>query len=338
MTGSITQRNKNISRRDFLKITAFAGLAVGIGASVGKGFLKPDGFKKISETHYLMGTIVNFTVLAPDRNLGENAIHRTVDEMKRLISIFDYRQADTPLARLNREGELWDAPDELIKIIDRSLQLSALSNGAFDITVLPILNAFKNEQSIVDPLLKQVDYRNVIMNGKRIRFARPGMSITLDGIAKGRVVDEGVATLKDMGFDNVLVEAGGDMMTSNAGDADSWSIAIRHPRSTSGTDLVATFPVKNQAVTTSGDYLNSFRSDHSRHHIIDPRKGISPAELSSATVIASNATEADALSTTLMVLGVREGLNLIQSLTGVESLLVTKDLAVHRTKGFPEAR
>lgn len=337
MTGSPTQRRKNISRRDFLKITAFAGLAVGIGTSVESGLLKPDGFKKISETHYLMGTIVNFTVLATDRKLGEQAIHRTVDGMRRLISIFDYRQAGTSLARLNREGELGDAPPELTEIIDRSLQLSALSNGAFDITVLPILNAFKNEQTIVDSLFKRVDYRNVIVDGKKIRFARPGMTITLDGIAKGRIVDEGVATLNRLGFDNVLVEAGGDLMTSNAGGGD-WSIAIRHPRPEIGAENLATLPVSNQAVTTSGDYMNVFNSDYSRHHIVDPRTGISPAELSSATVIASNATEADALSTTLMVLGVREGLNLIQSLTRVESLLVTKDLAIHRTQGFPEAR
>lgn len=329
-------KTKKISRRDFLKITAVAGLTVGLGSSFGIKILMSDGLQRVTSTQYLMGTIVNFNILTPDHAMGEEALRRTVTEMERLIKIFDYRQAGATLRQLNQAGTLNDAPIELIDVIQQSLQLGMLTRGAFDITVLPMLEAFKAGQVHTDHLLDLIDYRNVVLDGTQIDFTRPGMSITLDGIAKGRIVDAGVEVLKNMGFGNVLVEAGGDMMTNNSDlDGAAWTIAITSPRPSADADYITTVAVKNQAVTTSGDYMNRFSQDYSRYHIIDPRTGISPSELASATVIASNATWADALSTSLMVLGVRNGLGLVHSLPGVEALLVTRELAIHRSEGFP---
>lgn len=327
---------KTISRRDFLKITAIAGLTVGLGASVGKKFLLPDNLHRSTSTHYLMGTIVNFNILAPDQASGQEAIQKTIAEMERLIAIFNYRQAGTALSKLNQAGALNDAPVELVEIIKQSLDLGIRSHGAFDITVLPIVEAFKAGQTDIAHLKSLVDFRNVIVNDNHIEFVRPGMSITLDGIAKGRVVDGGVATLKNMGYENVLVEAGGDMMAASSKAAgEEWTVAVNNPRPANGTTFIASFSVKNKAVTTSGDYLNYYTPDFSRYHIIDPRTGVSPTELSSATVIASSAAEADSLSTTLMVLGVHNGLEFIEQIPGVEALLVTRDLAVYKTAGFP---
>ena len=336
MTDNSHHPSKTMSRRDFLKITAIAGLTIGIGSSIARKILSQSDFKRITETHYLMGTIVNFNILALDEALGQEAIRKTVAEMERLISIFDYRRAGTALGILNQAGVLNEAPVELIETVRQSLRLGSLSQGAFDITVLPIVEAFKAGLSDTDHLNGLVDYRNVFVNGDQIKFARPGMSITLDGIAKGRVVDGGVTVLQSLGFENILVEAGGDMMAvSSDVDGEDWRVAISNPRPANGSEFIASFSVKNKAVTTSGDYLNYFNSDFSRHHIIDPRTGSSPFELSSATVIASNAAEADALSTALMVLGVQDGLEFIKQLTNVEALLVTRDMMVYKTADFP---
>jgi thiamine biosynthesis lipoprotein len=336
MTASNTRNQTSINRRDFLKITAIAGLA-GLGTLAGRNLITDEAQYKITETHFLMGTIVNFSVIAPDREVGREAIRRTVAEMERLIAIFDYRLAGSPLAQLNRQGNLQDAPIELVEIIQHSIRLGMLSGGAFDITVLPLLEAFRAGHTDTDHLLEQVNYQSILLDGRQIVFASPGMSITLDGIAKGRVVDAGVAVLKELGFENVLVEAGGDMMAVNANpEEDPWTIAISNPRPSAGQDFNVTFSVKNKAVTTSGDYLNYYTPDYSRYHIIDPRRGSSPVELSSATVITDNATEADALSTILMVLGVKEGLEFVRGLPDVEALLVTKELVIHRTDGFPQ--
>ncbi len=336
MSNTSIDPQTKITRRDFLKITAIAGMTIGLGTAIGRKFLSLNGPVRISETHYLMGTIVNFNVIAIDEDQGRAAIRKTVTEMERLIAIFDHRPAGTALKKLNQDGVLNDAPIELLETIKRSLELGSLSQGAFDITVLPIVEAFKAGLSDTTHLKNLVDFRQVLVNGDQIHFARLGMSITLDGIAKGRIIDSGVAALKSMGFDNVLVEAGGDMMAaSSETEGQPWNIAISNPRPSDGQQFIASFSVKNKAVTTSGDYLNYFTSDYSQYHIIDPRTGQSPSELASATVIAHSAAEADALSTTLMVMGVREGLEFIQQLPGVQALVVTKDLSVHKTADFP---
>lgn len=311
-----------------------AGLAIGMGTALHRNFLSER--KRVTQTHYLMGTIVNFNILALDEAMGRHALRRTVAEMKRLISIFDHRQAGTALRKLNQAGGLHDAPAELIQIVNHSVGLGTLTNGAFDITVLPIVEAFRAGAEKVTHLAELVDYRNILLNGDQIQFARPGMSITLDGIAKGRVVDGGIHVLKSLGFDNVLVEAGGDVMAASSEvDGKDWKIAVSHPRPAIGKEFIASFSVKNRAVTTSGDYLNTFTADLARHHIIDPRTCASPTELSSATVIAPSAAEADALSTVLMVLGLSQGLDFINRIPDAEALLVTRDLAVHKTEGFP---
>lgn len=338
MTNNAINSSRSLNRRDFLKITAIAGVTLGLGTTFGQKLFSTHGPSKVSETHYLMGTILNFTVIAPDESFGRDAIRKTVAEMSRLIGIFDYRNSATPLARLNQDGSLAAAPPELLEIIKRSLEFGRLSQGAFDISVLPIVQAYQVGQTETSHLLDLVDYRNIIVDGTRIRFARLGMSITLDGIAKGWIVDAGVAVLKGLGFENVLVEAGGDMMASSSNiNGEEWRIAVSNPRPNMGTQFVTSFTVKNKAVTTSGDYLNYFSSDYSIYHIIDPRVGRSPSELSSATVIATNAAEADALSTTLMVLGVRDGLNYIESLPQIEALLITRELALYHSSGFPKS-
>ena len=164
------------------------------------------------------------------------------------------------------------------------------------------------------------------------------MRITLDGIAKGRVVDGGVAALKSMGFTNILVEAGGDLLAYGAHpDGSYWKIGVVNPRPSAGHPWLTTISVEDRAVATSGDYQQTFTSDYHLNHIIDPRSGVSPAELSSATVIASSVTEADALATTLMVLGVADGLALVERLPGVEALVATKDLNIFKSAGFPAA-
>lgn len=327
---------RKVSRRDFLKITAIAGLSAGFGASLGRRWMEGDFFTTVSETHYLMGTVVNFSISTPDSLQSRNAIQATVAEMKRLVSIFDHRSPDNQLARLNRVGFISRPSSELQDILRKALAISALTQGAFDITVKPVVDAFRNKMDIRPELLGFVGYHNVIVSEKRIYFTKPGMAITLDGIAKGHIIDRGVAVLRALGFESVLVEAGGDLMAINdsRGKRD-WRIGINHPRSIHSKDHMTTILVKNEAVATSGDYVNYFSSDLVQNHIIDPRSGRSPVEIASATIIAQNATEADALSTSTMVLGVRDGLALVERLSGVEGLFVTKDLSVHKSTGFP---
>jgi len=161
------------------------------------------------------------------------------------------------------------------------------------------------------------------------------MSITLDGIAKGFIVDEGVAVIKQFGYENVLVEAGGDLMgLGEKAPQSPWKIGLQNPREPLG-NLTTTFKIENQAMATSGDYMQAFTPDFVNNHIIDPRVGHSSPEFASATIFAPSATLADGIATAVMVMG-NTGLQFIENLPGCQAFLITKDSKVLKTSGFQQ--
>jgi FAD:protein FMN transferase len=325
-----------ISRRDFIKISA-ASAGVVLGGSLLHLFLGPKSVI-VRDSRLLMGTIIDISLVAESDELGHTALKTVYSEMNRLVQLFDYRDAASPLSRLNQSGRLAEAPAELTSLLEQARHYSEISGGAFDITVLPVLEALQVGRPIQPADLALIDYRKVEIQDGSIAFRTPGMRITLDGIVKGRVVDGGVAALKNMGYENVLVEAGGDLLANGAHpDGSLWRIGVVNPRPSAGDQWLATLQVNDRAVATSGDYQQTFTSDYRLNHIIDPRSGVSPAELSSATVIASSVMEADALATTLMVLGTKQGLALVERLPGIEALVAMKDLKIFRSSGFPAA-
>ena len=162
------------------------------------------------------------------------------------------------------------------------------------------------------------------------------MAVTLDGIAKGFIVDAGTAVLKGLGYGNVFVEAGGDLMASGTKENDlPWKVGIRSPRGVQG-EILAKLNLTNQAAATSGDYFQYFTPDLENHHIIDPRIGRSAPELASASVVSDSAMLSDALATALMVMGPEAGLSLIETIPGVEAYLISKDLKVWKSTGLGE--
>ncbi|MEW5960204.1 MAG: FAD:protein FMN transferase, partial [Chloroflexota bacterium] len=212
-------------------------------------------------------------------------------------------------------------------LVKQAIHYGDLTGGAFDISVKPLLDLYQTGTRDVQGTLSLVDYRQIRVGHNAIVFDRPGMSITLDSIAKGRVVDAATAVLKSNGVDNILVEAGGDLAGyGHRADGSPWRVGLANPRRPGQPNILSVLPVQGQAVATSGDYMNSFTNDFRLHHIIDPRTGISPADLASVTVVAPSATQADALSTALMVMGSAAGLTLVNRLSGVEALLITKEL------------
>lgn len=325
-----------LTRRDFIKITALAG-----GVIVGGGLLHLSWEPKsviVRDTRLLMGTVIDITLVAESDGSGRVALNAAFSEMERLTHIFNYRETDSQLGQLNQNGKLDSAAAELTNLLEQAKHYGDISSGAFDITVLPALEALQDGRPITQAHLALIDYRNVEIQAGQIKFRIPGMRVTLDGIAKGRVVDGGVAALKSLDYENILVEAGGDLLANGVHpDGSLWKIGVANPRPSTDNHWLTTLHVNDRAVATSGDYMNTFTSDYSLNHIIDPRTGLSPAELSSVTVIASSVMEADALATTLMVLGVTDGLSLVRRLPGVEALVATKDLTIYRSAGFPTA-
>jgi thiamine biosynthesis lipoprotein len=324
---------KLVSRRDFLKITAVAGALLAGGSLLRLGISPKPVTLRESQT--LMGTLINLILVTDDAQNGRFAIDATFAEMRRLIAIFDHRQADNTLSQLNQQGRLTSPQPELLSVLSQAIAVGDLTGGAFDVSIKPLLDAVRDEKEVAD-YQKFVDYRRIQVHDSEI-VLQPGMALTLDGIAKGSVVDGAVAALQAQGYENVLVEAGGDLVGNGRSAANTpWHIGIQHPRQ-AGT-IMATLPISAQAVATSGDYMNAFTADFSRHHILDPRTGQSPAQSASVTVLAANAATADALSTSLMVMGSEAGLALVERLTAVEALFITKEMQIYRSSGFPSER
>ena len=320
---------KMLTRRQFLKIVAIGGLA-GLTAKFGLDALGRDEI--VSETRLLMGTVVNLQVVG-DPVEARAAAQACLDRMESLEAVLSRFLPDSQLSLLNRTGALSQADPALIELVNQSLQLSSLTDGAFDITVKPLVDLYQAapdgtlpDEARLAEVLALVGYQNLDVDSARIAFARPGVQITLDGIAKGYIVDAGVAELQARGFANVMVEAGGDLMAAGEKAPRSpWQIGIQSPR-LEKPGLLASFAVHNQAAATSGDYHQAFTPDLTLHHILDPRTGLSAPQLASATVLAASGAQADALATALMVMELEAGLALVESLTGVEAYLVTKDL------------
>jgi len=265
-------------------------------------------------------------------------------ELERLEAILSRHRPGTPVDRLAREGRVQDPPPELVQVLRRAQEISELSGGAFDVSIAPVLALYQarmarpgaalpNDREL-SHALELVGFRKVLVGDEVIALERPGMGVTLDGIAKGFVVDRVVEALTAGGADHVLVEAGGDLAAGGEGAGEHGAlVAIQNPRDPAGT--LGAFRLYREGVATSGDYVQTFTGDLSLHHILDPRTGRSPIHTSGATVIASSAMDADALSTAAFVLGPEEGTALLAGLPGVEGLLVAKDGSPSGTPGFP---
>jgi len=327
---------KSFSRRDFLRITAVGGFAaLGLGFSLG---LDPI-VSSTHETRLLMGTIVNLTIISDDTKTARAAISACLDRMSALEEVLSRFLPKSQVSRLNQTGAVDDPPPALFGLIEKSLHLSQITNGAFDISVKPLLDLYQAMPGVL-PTTEQirialglVDYRNIELSERRIAFRQPGMSITVDGIAKGFIVDEGISILRQFGFVNVLAEAGGDLMALGEKSPRSlWKIGLQAPRARMG-ELAETFNLQNQAIATSGDYMQAFTPDFAHHHIIDPRVGHSSPDLASVSVIAPNALLADGLATAVMVLGY-SGMRFIESIPDCEACAITKSLKIIKTSGL----
>lgn len=333
-----------ISRRQFLKIIATGSAAASLALRFDQSWLEVLDLHQpeiVHRTGFLMGGVVTLTLVGDDPLQAESAATAAMREMQRLTGLFTRYEPSSQLCRLNAQGMLRSPDPALVALLEQAHALSQACQGAFDVSIKPLLDLYQGSRGKSLPnrddiraAMQRVNYRWVHIDSREIGFSQPGMSLTLDGIAKGAVIDGGVNTLRQHGFTDVIVEAGGDLRASGAhGPHTPWKIGLRQPRQDETIQLPA-LQVRNLAVATSGDYLQSFVADYSVHHILDPRQGISPMELSSATVIAPSAVLADALATGIMVVGKQAGLEMLKHFPGCEAYLITKDLQVVSSAGM----
>jgi len=308
-----------------------------------------------------MGTRIGISIRADGPARAEDAAHRAFELMDRLTSLLNRYDSGSALSALNDRGVLADAPPALVDVVDRALAAGRQTSGAFDPTVAPLVDLFGGGVPRVPPndlaaawahvpadhpvallapdpadqteALALVGAERVRRDGSRIAFAREGMRLTLDGVAKGWIVDAMAASLEEAGIRDFLVDAGGDIRAAGRPEPDRpWTVAVQDPwKQDHWPDVIGLF---RGAVATSGSYEFYFDPERTRHHIVAGPRGVSPVEASSVTVTAPEAATADALATAVFVLGPTAGLRLIEATAGSECLLIAPDGARHMSTGW----
>lgn len=327
-----------LRRRDVLKILAVGGA----GLAAWRLGLPSRSATVVRESRELMGTWVNLTVVSEDREAARAAVEATLNRMTALERRLSRYRDDSEVSTLVASGRVEHASPELVEVLRLADRISRMGDGAFDVTIQPVVDLYRSHlaahqalppRAEIERALAQVGQGAIQIDGRTVTLDRPGTQITLDGIGKGYVVDQGVAELERLGWSNVFVEAGGDLVANGEKSRGvPWRIGIHSPRRAMA--LEARVDARNLAVATSGDYMQPFTPDYAQHHILDPRTGLSSPELASSTVLASDAATADGLATLTMVLGPRRSRELLEELSGCEGYFVTKDMEVVKTSGF----
>ena len=292
-----------------------------------------------------MGTQVRVELWHADRLEGEAAIEAVLSEFRRIDhSMSPYRES-SELSLLNREAanQSVSISEELFRLLEKSLEISNLTEGAFDITFASVGHQYDYRQGIAptDERLQQdlpkIDFRHIHLNpaDHSVSFKQPGVRIDLGGIAKGYAVDRGISLLQERNIKQALITAGGDSRLLGNRRGRPWHIGIRAPRDSQA--MVAVLPLSDTAISTSGDYERFFEADGVRHHhIISPATGRSAHAVQSVTIIGPNTTLTDALSTSLFVLGPIAGLKVIDRLPELEAVIIDRNGRMHFSSGLAE--
>jgi len=308
----------------------------------------------VEKTSLSMGTIVQIKVPSDccesQKKLEEKITH-AFSEVRRVENVFSVYRENSEVSRINRlaYGQPIRISDEVFGLIETALEYSKRTDGAFDITVKPLVDLWASAkvsgmmpgEEEIKAALAKTGPQNVILDKafKTISFKKRGMSIDLGAIAKGYATDRAIAMLKQEGITAAIVNSGGDMYCLGMrSKKEPWTIGIQHPRDREKTFLE--LKLADEAIDTSGDYEKFFVLNGKRYsHIIDPRTGYPVGdEVVSATVTAGDSVTADIYATALCVLGPKR-LDIIKEAKGVEAMIVVNEdgvLKPYVSPGFKE--
>jgi thiamine biosynthesis lipoprotein len=284
-----------------------------------------------SREEAIMGTAVRVELWHDDATLARAALSAVMDEMHRIDALMSPYKPDSELSRINREAAHKPVTigKEMFDLIARSIEFSRLSGGAFDITFSSVGYLYDYREHLkptdaqIAKALPGINYRHLQLDpkGRTIHFARPGVRIDLGGIAKGHAVDNCIAILKGRGITNAIVTAGGDSRLLGDRRGRPWNVGIRDPRRRG--EVAAVLPLADVAISTSGDYERYFEEDGVRHHhIINPRTGKSATGVRSVTIIGPDGITTEGLTKSVFVKGPQEGMRLIESLKGIDAIII----------------
>lgn len=305
--------------------------------------------QKNSRTAYrkallLMGNRFELTVIADDETWAMDRIDIGIAEIRRIEQLLTTFNEDSETSLINRNAGVSPVPvsSETFQLIDRSLRISRLTQGAFDISYGSVDKRLWNfdeamtvlpDKETAKKMVRLIDYRNIVLDrGSHTVFLRnKGMRIGFGGIGKGYAAEQAKKVMMAMGVDSGIVNASGDLaIWGYQPDGSRWTIGVADPNVRGR--IFSHFDVTNLAVATSGNYEKYIMIGGKRYsHTINPRTGLPVTGIKSVTILCPNAEFADAIATPVMIMGIRAGIDMVNQLKDVEVIIVDDDDRIYHS-------
>ena len=293
-----------------------------------------------------MGSSLKVSIWATDEAGASAAAGRVAREFDRLDALLSVWKDGSDVVRLNKAAgqQPVSASRETLDVLTAARIGSEWTGGKFDVTFGALADIWKfdhdqdntiPDRASIEKRLPLVDYRAVQVNaaGGTAFISRPGVRVHLGGIGKGYAMDVAIGLLRGEGFADFLIQAGGDMYASGTNNGTPWKLGIADPRGDHAP--FAAIELRNETLSTSGDYERSFMKDGIRyHHLLDPDRGEPARGCRSVTIVADRAVTADVLSTGVFIMGPEPGMALIEWLPNVEGVIVTASNQVLVSSGL----
>ncbi|MFQ5568443.1 MAG: FAD:protein FMN transferase [Rhodothermales bacterium] len=297
-------------------------------------------------SRFAMDTVVEYTIIAPSQDEARRAMMKAQEEIERVERLLWEGDSLSHISAFNRARGRVEIPEEVDHFLRRAHEYYVISNGAFDITIKPVLDLYDFDADAPAPPPDSVLRERLHLVGTdRIRFEHPAtlekpltdaVEVAVGGVAKGYAVDRAVHVLKAQGIEHALVNAGGDLYCLGTNHGKPWAIGIRDPDDPSA--IIDVLHVSDRAVATSGDYQRFFVYEGQRyHHLLHPKNGKPVRATRSATVTAPTTEQADALATAVFIAGREKGIALLDSLPGIEGMLIDSSGTVVTSQQFRTA-
>ena len=320
--------------------------ALGFYAVKRSGLIAGRGRVELDSGHRLvMGSFARVIAVAADSGTAKKCIQAAFEQFESVDNSMSDYKADSELSRVNRKAYENDVKisEELFEVLQKSVMLSRQTNGAFDITVGPLVDLLHSaEKKAVAPSQEQIEQAKLRVGfdklrldeqKRTVRFGVGGMRLDLGGVAKGYAIDRAVAAMQNGGATGGMVDIGGDIRCFGAPPPgkEDWLIGLQDPSEADDLDISGAVLLKlklmDAAVATSGDYRRFALIEGKKYsHIINTGSSRSSSGLASVTIISQrDALEADALATAVSVLGVEDGLLLVESRPQTEAILISTE-------------
>ena len=296
---------KQATRRDALRLAW--GLGAAMGPPLAARAAKPAALHWHETALLAFGTTVWLRAAHSDERVAQRGVAAAAAAVQRVDQLMSLFRPDSEIVRLNRQGVLHAPAEELLRVLRLARQVAWASGGLFDPTVQPLWQLWQQatraqrrpQPAELRAALAHVGWQGLHITPQRIAFNRPGMAITLNGIAQGFAADEAAAALRQHGIEHALLQTGEWLPLGQPGSGERWQLGVANPRRAQ--DVLATIVADGRAIACSSDDKMSFSADQRDHHILDPRSGYSPAQLACVVVLAPSCALADALTKPLFM-------------------------------------